>query len=298
MRFRGKSGRASPTSTEGKKARNIGTRAHELVKAYLEVIATLQSTCDASGLSFTEKEIGSFSSAEIQYKGWWTFDALGKLGNVSLRSMTYPHFLARCKDLNAVMEGLKPGPLRSLLRTLGVSKGDVDQLQSLKLSAVLCQLATIAHAQHWGLVTDSALIVAQWDKNNLLDCLQALVCAKHPTSSRRCTRHPQSIEEPIGSTSDLWNRSRQLQSWLGVGTGRRLRHNGGIFSFSRGLVAVRPTDRLKRQFRHVGIVDSSVHRRNCQPRIRAKSPMHSPTMDWQRIAQINCVAAANLDIIR
>jgi len=55
-------------------------RAHDLVQAYLALIAALQSVCDASGLSFTEKDIGSFSSAEIQYKGWWTFDALGKLG--------------------------------------------------------------------------------------------------------------------------------------------------------------------------------------------------------------------------
>ena len=123
-------------------------RAHDLVKAYLDLIAALQSICDASGLSFTEKEIGSFSSAEIQHEGWWTFDTLRKLGNISLRSMTYPHFLARCKDLNALMEGLKPGPLRSLLRRLGVSKNDVDQHQSLKLSAFLCQLATIAHDQH------------------------------------------------------------------------------------------------------------------------------------------------------
>ena len=70
------------------------------MKAYLALIAAFQSICDASGLSFTEKEIGSFTSAEVEYKGWWTFDALGKLGNVSLRSMTYPDFLARCKDLN------------------------------------------------------------------------------------------------------------------------------------------------------------------------------------------------------
>lgn len=159
---------------EGRKVRNIGTRAHDLVKAFLALIATLQSICDASGLSFTEKEIGSFSSAEIQYKGWWTFDALGKLGNVSLRSMPYPHFLARCKDLHALMEGLKPGALRSLLRRLGVSKTDVDQHQSLKLSAFLCQLATIAQEQHWGLVTDSALILAQWDKNKILDYYKPL----------------------------------------------------------------------------------------------------------------------------
>jgi hypothetical protein len=185
---------------EGKKARNIGTRAHDLVKAYLALIAALQSICDASGLSFTEKEIGSFSSAEVKYKGWWTFDALGKLGNVSLRSMTYPHFLARCKDLNALMEGLKPGPLRSLLRTLGVSKSDVDQHQSLKLSAFLCQLATIAHEQHWCLVTDSALILAQWDKNNLLDYYKPLFALN---VLRQADAHTSSSLEPKNQSAQL-----------------------------------------------------------------------------------------------
>ena len=185
---------------EGKKARNIGTRAHDLVKAYLALIAALQSICDASGLSFTEKEIGSFSSAEIQYKGWWTFDALGKLGNVSLRSMSYPHFLARCKDLNALMEGLKPGPLRSLLRTLGVSKSDVDQHKSLKLSAFLCQLATIAHEQHWCLVTDSALILAQWDKNNLLDYYKPLFALN---VLRQADAHTSSSLEPKNQSAQL-----------------------------------------------------------------------------------------------
>ena len=185
---------------EGKKARNIGTRAHELVKAYLELIATLQSTCDASGLSFSEKEVGSFSSAEIQYKGWWTFDALGKLGNVSLRSMTYPQFLARCKDLLALLEGLKPGPLRSILRTLGVSKSDVDQHQSLKLSAFLCQLATIAKEQHWGLVTDSALIVAQWDKNKILDYYKPLFALN---VLRQADAHTSSSLDPKNQASQL-----------------------------------------------------------------------------------------------
>ncbi len=74
----------------------------------------------------------------------------------------------------ALLEGLKPGPLRSILRRLGVSKSDVDQHQSLKLSAFLCQLATIAEEQHWGLVTDSTLIVAQWDKNKILDYYKPL----------------------------------------------------------------------------------------------------------------------------
>jgi hypothetical protein len=185
---------------EGRKARNIGTRAHDLVKAYLDLVAALQSICDAGGLSFTEKEIGSFSSAEIQYKGWWTFDALGKLGNVSLRSMTYPHFLARCKDLLALLEGLKPGPLRSLLRTLGVSKSEVDQHQSLKLSGFLCQLATIAHDQHWGLVTDSALILAQWDKNNLLDYYKPLFALN---VLRQADAHTSSSLDPKNQAAQL-----------------------------------------------------------------------------------------------
>jgi hypothetical protein len=189
-----------PDLSETKKVRNIGMRAHELVKAYLDLIAALHSICDASGLSFTEMEIGSFSSAEIQSKGWWTFDALGKLGNVSLRSMTYPHFLARCKDLHALMEGLKPGPLRSLLRTLGVSKSDVDQHQSLKLSAFLCQLATVAQEQHWGLVTDSALILAQWDKSKLLDYYKPLFALN---VLRQADSHTSSSLDPKNQASQL-----------------------------------------------------------------------------------------------
>lgn len=189
-----------PDFDEGEKARNIGTRAHQLVKAYLDLIAAHQSICDASELSFTEKEIGSFSSAEIQYKGWWTFDALGKLGNVSLRGMTYLHFLARCKDLHALMEGLKPGPLRSLLRTLGVSKSDVDQHQSLKLSAFLCQLATIAREQHWGLVTDSALILAQWDKNKILDYYKPLFALN---VLRQADAHTSSSLDPKNQSAQL-----------------------------------------------------------------------------------------------
>ena len=185
---------------EEKKARNIGTRAHDVVKGYLDLIVALQSICDASGLSFTEKEIGSFSSEEIQCKGWWTFDALGKLGNVSLRSMTYPRFLARCKDLHALMEGLKPGPLRSLLRKLGVGKSDVDQHQSLKLSALLCQLAMIAHEQHWSLVSDSALIVAQWDKNKLLDSYKPLFALN---VLRQADAHTSSSLDPKNQSAQL-----------------------------------------------------------------------------------------------
>jgi hypothetical protein len=191
-------------------SRNIGVRAHDVVKAYLALIAAVQAICDAAGLSFTEIEIGSFSSAEIESKGWWTFDALGKLGNVSPRSMTYPQFLSRCKDLNALMEGLKPGPFRSLLRKLGISKSEVDQHQSLKLSAFLCQFATIARDEHWTLISDSALIAARWDKNVLLDyykplfALNVLRQADAHTSSSMDPRNQLTSVTVFGIDSDRY----------------------------------------------------------------------------------------------
>lgn len=86
------------------------------------------------------------------------------------------------------------------LRGPGVSKSDVDQHQSLKLSAFLCQLATIADVQHWGLVTDSALILAQWDKNNLLDYYKPLFALN---VLRQADAHTSSSLDPKNQTTQL-----------------------------------------------------------------------------------------------
>jgi hypothetical protein len=153
----------------GTSARNIGVRASDVVHGYLDLVGSIQTVCEEVNLAFTESDIGSFSRAEVKYKGWWTFDTLGRLGNVSPMTMSYAQFLSRCKDLLRLLEGLKPGPLRSLMVALGISKNEANQHQGLKLSAFLCQFAAIAKSEQWNLISDRQLIASRWDKDVRLD---------------------------------------------------------------------------------------------------------------------------------
>jgi hypothetical protein len=148
---------------------------------------------------FTESDIGSLSSSEIQYRGWWTFDALGRLGNVS-PVKPYAQFLARCKDLLRLFEGLKPSPLRSLMRALGLSKDQADKHKGLKLSAFLCQFAEIARQEGWNLISDSALIAKRWDKDGRLDCYRPLFALY---GLRQADAHTASSSEAQSQASNL-----------------------------------------------------------------------------------------------
>jgi hypothetical protein len=144
--------------------RNIGIRAHEFIDTYLTLADVLASLCDAAQLPYTAEEIGGLSRKDIDYKGWWTFSLLGRLGNVAPVNMTYFDFLARCKYLFAVLESMKAVHLRALLMKLQVPKKEISDLEALKLCAYLCQLATIAKDEDWGLFTDAGLVIKKWDK--------------------------------------------------------------------------------------------------------------------------------------
>jgi hypothetical protein len=188
-----------PAPKSDAEKRNIGIRASEVIKGYLAYMKAIEEICDAAGLSSTAEEIGGLSEAEINYKGWWTFPKLGRLGNVAPLAMTYQQFLARCKDIFAVFEGLKSGPLRSLLRNLGIPKDQVKE-EGLKLSAFLCQLATIAKREHWSLTDDAEEVVKNWDKDTRLEFYKPLFALN---SLRLADAHALSVGDPMAQASNL-----------------------------------------------------------------------------------------------
>jgi hypothetical protein len=163
-----------PVPKNDDEKRNIGIRAREVVDQYLALIATLEKILDAAGLPFAAEDIGGLSQADIKHRGWWTFPMLGRLGNVAPLSMTYQLFLARCKDIFGVFEGLKSAPLRALLLKLQVPKDTVKTLEGLKLCAFLCQLATIAKNEGWALIGDADLVIKKWDSDTRLDFYKPL----------------------------------------------------------------------------------------------------------------------------
>lgn len=158
-----------PMSGTNAEKRNIGVRAREIVEGYLALTKSLETICDDAGLPFTAEDIGALSEADIKYRGWWTFPLLGRLGNVAPLTMTYPEFLSRCKNIFAVFEGLKPAPLRALLMKFGLTKNQIKEVEGLKASAFLCQLATVAKNEGWNLLSDAELVVKKWDKDTRLD---------------------------------------------------------------------------------------------------------------------------------
>ncbi len=188
-----------PVPQSDAEKRNIGIRAREVIHGCLNYMKAIEVICDAAGLSSTAEEIGGLSEAEIHYKGWWTFPELGRLGNVAPLTMTYQQFLARCKDIFAVFEGLKSGPLRSLLRRLGIPKDHIKE-EGLKLSAFLCQLATIAKKEHWSLIGDAEEVVKNWDKDARLDFYKPIFALN---GLRLADAHVLSVGDPTAQASNL-----------------------------------------------------------------------------------------------
>jgi hypothetical protein len=174
-------------------------RAREVINGYLTYMKAIEEICDAAGLSSTAEDIGGLSESEINYKGWWNFSELARLGNVAPLTMTYQQFLARCKDIFAVFEGLKSGPLRSLLRTIGIPTDQIKE-EGLKLSAFLCQLATIAKKEHWSLIGDAEEVVKNWDKDARLDFYKAIFALN---GLRLADAHAISVGDPTAQAANL-----------------------------------------------------------------------------------------------
>ena len=98
-----------------------------------------------------------------------------------------------------MFEGLKSGPLRSLLRRLGIPKDQIKE-EGLKLSAFLCQLATIAKKEHWGLIGDAEEVVKNWDKDARLDFYKPIFALN---GLRLADAHALSVGDPTAQASNL-----------------------------------------------------------------------------------------------
>jgi hypothetical protein len=154
--------------------RHVGIRAKDLVQAFLQLTATLSSLCDAAGLSFTQEDVGKLSSAEVAYKGWWTFGSLKSLAHVIPMTLTFPDFLSRCTEIFKLLENLQPAPLRQLLISLGLKREDVRPLAGVKLLATVSQLAAICGEQGFDLISDCEQVCAQWEPARVIPGLERL----------------------------------------------------------------------------------------------------------------------------
>jgi hypothetical protein len=154
--------------------RNVGVRASEFVYSFLEPADTLSGLSNDLGLVFTPEDISQFSVEEVKYKGWWTFANFRSIGHVSPLTMPFPDFLARCKDLFAVLDCQRKSPLLQIVVKLGLDKLKVSGFESLKLLSTICQLSTLANSQGLSLVEYSIHAADQWDTTATIDGLKPL----------------------------------------------------------------------------------------------------------------------------
>jgi len=169
--------------------RNIATRAKEVVDAYLFLSSVLEELSDVTGSGFTQKDIGSIDSSEVDYVGWWTVPEFKPLSETFQLTDGRDRFLSRVVKLYQVLEKLRPAPLRNFALSLGMEKVQVKGLESLKLLACLSQLSALATERGYSLVDDSDELVKLWDSNALLESLRSVfalnglrICATHSPS--------------------------------------------------------------------------------------------------------------------
>jgi hypothetical protein len=149
--------------------RNVGVRANEFVYSFLELADTLSGLSNDLGLVFTPDDISQFSTEEVKYNGWWTFATFRPIGYVSPLKMPFPDFLARCKDLFAVLDCLRKSPLLQIVVKLGLEKQKVSGFESLKLLSTICQLSTLGNSQGLNLIEYSTHAAAHWDTTATID---------------------------------------------------------------------------------------------------------------------------------
>jgi hypothetical protein len=142
---------------------NIGTRARDVITAYLHLTMMLTDLAERLGLGLPQEEIGGFETERVKYVGWWTIPELRRLGDVALPTMGRSEFLARCKTLFSLFARLQRTPLRQMLTALGMSKGDLADFGSIKLLATISQLATIAAEEGYELIGEAEAVLSRWN---------------------------------------------------------------------------------------------------------------------------------------
>jgi hypothetical protein len=142
--------------------RNVGDRAKELIYAYLELTKTVAELAASVGVSTNQLAMCKYDVESVEYKGWWSFPGLVRLGNVIPFGMTRAAFLERCKDIFSILDDLQQAPLRQLTAALGLDKDTLKDFKSLKLLAAVCQMATIGIDTGLNFVDDATTVAQSW----------------------------------------------------------------------------------------------------------------------------------------
>ena len=98
------------------------------------------------------------------------------------------------------IRGLEIGPPEYLCYARSAYPKIRSRKKGSKLSAFLCQLATIAKNEHWNLIHDAEEVVKNWDKDTRIDFYKPLFALN---SLRLSDAHVLSVGDPTAQGSNL-----------------------------------------------------------------------------------------------
>jgi hypothetical protein len=153
---------------------NIGSRAKHVINSYFKLVDAVELVAGAVGLSLGLQDLSSPTFAEVEYRGWWTFDEYQILGNVAKQSMTRDEFLRRSERVFHVIEPLSESSLRRIVRAIGETGDDIDAFRSLKLLARLAQLASVAADSGLQIKRQAENLIARWKVSVTVDAMKTL----------------------------------------------------------------------------------------------------------------------------
>lgn len=173
--------------------RHIGNRAADLIKGYLLVIDAILDISNKCGITCDQTAISNLPpSDEISYKGWWTLSELKSIAEIIPLDINQSFFLRRCINIYKILEYLKPGILKKILLSLGMSETYIRELKSIRLLGTLIQMATIAVRDSLHLVNDSSVVISRWNKDMFVSNLSPIFALiqlrnleSHPTGKSR-----------------------------------------------------------------------------------------------------------------
>lgn len=149
---------AKPSADEAAIKANIGMRA----KALTYSLTRLGEAIDAlsAKLVLNAKSSTKLVRHELDYYGWYTFEAIEPIGRHVPLDITLDQFLDRCVTLaKFVVEGLLEASLRKVLLAIGVDEGAIKGHRTLKLLDLLVKLAAVANSAGLSLSADGMVIV-------------------------------------------------------------------------------------------------------------------------------------------
>jgi hypothetical protein len=150
--------------------RHIGKRAEEFIAAFIKLTESLVGLAEELELPITQEELCGLDRGYIDYHGWWTMDELKELGHVIPLRMNQSDFMARCMTLYQLIERLKPGPIKQILRALGLSLDELKRLGNpgaVRLVQILVQHAELARTNGLNLVSEFTSLHASWDNSRI-----------------------------------------------------------------------------------------------------------------------------------